>query len=291
MSIDRLQTKIRKMKCPIILDFQLDESWIPVHILNEEKTLLKAYGRYAIELLEVLRDAVPAVRFHFSSFAVLGIDGITVLASLLDYSAKMGYYVLLDAPEALTAQQASYQAKILLDGDGQWQFDGLVLSQFIGTDAIKPYAALHNKSNKALFAIVRTGNKSGPEMQDLITGGRLVHIAQADLIHRIAEPNLGRSGFCTMGVMASATSANSLQNLREKFKYLFILIDGFDAANANAKNCGAAFNNLGHGAAVCVGSSVMAAWQTEGADLPFTESALRGVERIKKNIGRYITVL
>ncbi len=291
MSIDRLQGKIRKMKCPIVLDFQLEESLIPPHILTEEKNFVKAFVRYAVELMESLRNAVPAVRFHFSEFALLGTEGITGLSSLLDYASKLGYYVLLNAPEAMSSQQASNYAKILLGEDCLWRFDGLILSQFIGTDAVKPYVALQKKVDKGLFAIVRTGNKSGPEMQDLITGSRLVHMAQADLIHRIAEPNLGRSGFCALGVMAAATNLTSLQNLRSKFKYLFILIDGFDASNANAKNCAAAFNNLGHGAAVCVGSSVTGAWQEGESGTPYTDSALQAVERIKKNISRYISVL
>ena len=290
MSIDRLQSKIRKMKCPIVLDFQMDVSLIPESILAEEKSFLKAFGRYTVELMDALRDVVPAVRFNFSEFAIYGADGIAVLSSLLNQARKQGYYTLMNAPEALTAQAANNYAQILLGENCPWQFDSLILSQFIGTDAVKPYVA-QKKTVKGLFAVVRTGNKSGPEMQDLITGGRLVHMAQADLINRLAEPNLGRSGFCSLGVMASATNSTSLLNLRSKFKYLFILIDGFDSSNANAKNCAAAFDNLGHGAAVCVGSSILGAWKEGEGEKTFTEAALQSAERIKKNMSRYITVL
>lgn len=291
MSIDRLQNKIRKMKCPFVLDFQLDKSLIPPHILEEESSFINGFSRYAIELMEALKDAVPAVRFHFSEFVLYGSDGVSALAYLLRSASKLGYYVLVNAPEALSAQQANCHAEILMGDTNQWQFDGLVISQFIGTDAIKPYAVLQKKTNKGLFAIVRTGNKSGPEMQDLITGGRLVHMAQADLVHRIAEPSLGRSGFCTLGVMAAANSVTSLLDLRNKFKYLFILIDGFDAVNANAKNCAAAFDNLGHGAAICVGSSITGAWKEEEPGVAFTDAGLHAIERIKRNMNRYITVL
>jgi len=291
VSIDRLQNKIRKMKCPIVLDFQLDESLVPQDFMADEKSFLKAYVRYAITLMDGLRDTIPAVRFHFSEYAVMGTEGITSLVSLLDYARKQGYYVLLNAPEALSAQQASNNANAFLSEDSQWQFDGLILSQFIGTDAIKPYVSLQKPANKGLFAIVRTGNKSGPEMQDLITGGRLVHMAQTDLVHRIAEPNIGRSGFCTLGVMAAATNATSLQNLRGKFKYLFILVDAFDASNANAKNCAMAFDNLGHGAAVCVGSTITGAWKDAEAGESPIGAACQAVEKVKRNLSRYITVL
>ena len=290
MSIDRLQMKIRKMKCPIVLDFQMDKSLIRDFILEEEKGDLKAFSRFALARMESLQNVVPAVRFNFTDFAVCGVEGMTVLSFLLNQAKKLGYYILLNAPEALTAQSATYNAEILLGEGCSWQFDGLILSQFIGTDAIKPYVA-NMKTDKSLFAVVRTANKSGPEMQDLITGSRLVHIAQADLIHRIAEPNLGRSGFCTLGIMAAATNSNSLQNLRSKFKYLFILIDGFDSTNANAKNCAEAFDNLGHGAAICIGSSITGTRKDAENNEEFADAVMQAVERIKKNINRYITVL
>ena len=291
MSIDRLQSKIRKMKCPIVLDLQMDMSLIPQVILEEEKNTLKAFARYAVELMEALRDVIPAVRFNFSEFAICGADGIAVLSSLLNRARKLGYYSLMNAPEALTAQAANSYAQILLAEDCSWQFDGLILSQFIGTDAVKPYMA-QKRTDKSMFAIVRTGNKSGPEMQDLITGGRLVHMAQAELINRLAEPNLGRSGFGALGVMAAATNSTSLLNLRNKFKYLFILVDSFDASNANAKNCASAVDAVGHGAVICAGTSITAAWQAaENDGTEFVADAKEAAERMKKNIARYFTVL
>ena len=54
MSIDRLQSKIRKMKSPIVLDLQLDKNLIPTEILEEEKSFLNAFVRYAVEMMETL---------------------------------------------------------------------------------------------------------------------------------------------------------------------------------------------------------------------------------------------
>jgi hypothetical protein len=108
----------------------------------------------------------------------------------------------------------------------------------------------------------------------------------------MAEPFIGRSGYCRIGMMGSATSGDSLRNLRTKYKHIFLLVDGYDYPNANAKNCAVAFDQLGHGAAICAGTSITAAWQQDGKDgREFVESALAACERIKKNICRYITVL
>jgi hypothetical protein len=92
--------------------------------------------------------------------------------------------------------------------------------------------------------------------------------------------------------MSAATSGDSLRNLRMKYNHLFLLVDGYDYPSANAKNCSFAFDRLGHGAAVCVGSSITGAWLQEGSDgADYMECALSACDRIKRNLSRYITVL
>ena len=292
MSVDRLQERIRKVKNPIIVQFDLDRKLIPPHIVNEERQLLHAYGRYCLELLEGLTQIVSAVRFSFSPFAVLGVDGLALLSKLLGKAAQLGYYVILDVPEALTSQQAEANAEAFCGAGAQWKADSVVVSSYIGTDALKPYCSYIKDNKKSLFSVVRTGNKSAAELQDLLSGSRLAHMAQADFTNRLAEPYMGRSGYCRIGATVSATAGDSIRNLRDKYKYLFLLIDGFDYPGANGKNCSFAFDKLGHGAAVCVGSSITGAW-LEGcpSGTDYVGCARNACERIKKNLLRYITIL
>ena len=52
------------------------------------------------------------------------------------------------------------------------------------------------------------------------------------------------------------------------------------------------FDRFGHGCAVCVGSSITAAWQetqTDGTD--YVQQAQRAAERIRNNLSRYISIL
>ena len=90
----------------------------------------------------------------------------------------------------------------------------------------------------------------------------------------------------------SKLPASSLRNLREKYKNLFLLIDGYDYSNSNAKNCSFAFDKLGHGAIACAGRGITVAWDTdtsEGTD--YIAQVVEAAERMKKNLLRYITVL
>ena len=90
--------------------------------------------------------------------------------------------------------------------------------------------------------------------------------------------------------MGSAVSADSLRNLRSKYKHLFILAEGYDYSNANAKNCSYAFDQMGHGGAVCAGNTVTGAWEAE-PNGDYIVSAIEAAERMKKNILRYVTIL
>ena len=82
MSIDVLQEKIRKLKNPSVVDFFACQEHIPNHILDQEDTFIKAYGRFCTELLLALKDTVPAVRFSFDSFALLGVQGLELLSDI-----------------------------------------------------------------------------------------------------------------------------------------------------------------------------------------------------------------
>lgn len=292
MAIDNLQERIRKLKNPLVVDFTILPASIPPHILEAAESTLESYICFCKKLLSGLKAVVPAVRFDFNAFAILGNDGLVCLETVLSLAKEQGYYVLLDGVNSLSGQSAEAAAEVLMEKNCKWQFDGLILSSYIGSDGLRPYVALLKDSGKDLFAVIRTANRSASELQDLLTGGRLVHIANADIVNRYADATIGKSGYSQVGIMASASSADSLRTLRTKYKNLFMLLDGYDYPNANAKNCSFAFDNLGHGAVACAGSSITSAWQLEQTDgTDYVEQAVAAAERARKNLTRYVTIL
>lgn len=292
MSIDKLQEKIRKMKNPSMVDFSVDLDQIPPHILEEEHNEILAYERFCRELLDGLKEIVPAVRFNVGRFTLLGPDGLFLMSRMTQYAKSLDYYVLLDAPEALAVQTADLAAKSLFSAQCLYAFDGLVVSAYAGSDVLKPYVKALKGSNKDLFVVLRTANKSAAELQDLLTGSRLVHMAAADIVYRLCEPLVGRSGYSRIAAIGPASVADVLKKLRARYKSLFLLLDGYDYTNANAKNCSYAFDALGHGAIACAGTGITAAWiadENDGTD--YVMCAANAAERMKKNLLRYITVL
>lgn len=292
MSVDVLQEKIRKLKNPSVVEFALPASKLPPHLLAEEGNAALGMKRFCLELLEALKGTVPAVRFGFASFVMLGSEGLSVLSQVLEAARRQGYYVLLDAPGVLTPQLASDIAGEIFGENSLYPCDGLVISCYPGSDVIKPFLAYCAEGKKDLFCIVRTANRSGSEIQDLLSGTRLVHAAAADMVNRYGEDTVGKFGYSKVSVMAAASSAESLRTLRSKYPRLFLLLDGFDYPNANAKNCSYAFDKFGHGAAACASPSITCAWQqgeSDGSD--YLTHAAAAAERMKKNLTRYTTIL
>ena len=288
MSIDLLQEKIRKMKNPSMLELAMPLCDLPPRF---EQTAA-GYGSFCRELLAGLKDAVPAVRVSFAAFALLGAEGMTELTETLKTAGELGYYVALDAPEVSSPMMAKVMAEQLLGEGSGFPCDALVIPGYAGSDIIKPFLPYTKKPQKDIFVITRTANKSAPELQDLLSGTRLVHTVAADHVNRYGQGTEGRHGYTRVGILGAASSAESLRTLRAKYPRLFFLVDGFDYPNANAKNCAQAFDKYGHGAAACGGTGITCAWkkaESDGSD--WLEQAQGAAERMKKNLTRYTTIL
>ena len=288
MSVDILQEKIRKTKNPSVLELALPVTDLPPQFAKNAE----GFAAFCRELLEHLNGFLPAVRVSFSAFALLGHDGLYHLSETLKKAAELGYYVLLDAPEILSPASAKITADSLLGEGSIYPCDGLVISGYLGSDVIKPFLPYCKKEKKDIFVVTRTANKSAPELQDLLAGTRLVHAAAADHVNRYGADTAGKFGYTNVGILAAASSAESLRNLRTKYPKLFLLLDGYDYPNANAKNCSNAFDKFGHGAAVCGGTGITCSWKTAESDgSDYLDHARAAAERMKKNLLRYVTVL
>jgi len=288
MSVDRLQEKIRKVKNPSVLELALSVADLPPQFSRNAE----GYASFCRELLQHLQGSLPAVRVSFGAFTLLGHDGLYQLSETLKKAAELGYYVLLDAPEILSPAAAKITADSVWGEGSAYPCDGLVISGYLGSDVIKPFLPYCKKEKKDLFVVARTANKSAPELQDLLAGSRLVHAAAADHVNRYGADTAGKSGYTNVGILAAASSAESLRSLRAKYPRLFLLVDGYDYPNANAKNCAGGFDKFGHGAAVCGGTGITCAWKAAESDgVDYLDHARAAVDRMKKNLTRYVTVL
>ena len=288
MAIDILQEKIRKLKNPSMLELAMPIADMPSRFSRDAA----GYGEFCRELLTGLKGLIPAVRVSFAVFSLLGDAGISQLQMTLQAASELGYYVALDAPEIVSPMMAKCMAEAIMGEESRFFCDGLIISGYLGSDVIKPFLPYCKTGKKDLFVMTRTANKSAPELQDLLAGTRLVHAAAADHVNRYGGDTAGKFGYTRVGILAAASASESLRTLRAKYPKLFLLLDGYDYPNANAKNCSFAFDKFGHGACACAGTSVTCAWtQSESDGSDYMEQAIIAAERMKKNLTRYVSIL
>ena len=113
MSVDVLQEKIRKLKNPTMLQLSCNPMEVPLEFLQTAGSQAEACGAYLEALLETLKDQIPAIRVSFSSFALLGPEGLALLPGLLKKAESLNYYVAMDAPQILSPDQAKQTADVL----------------------------------------------------------------------------------------------------------------------------------------------------------------------------------
>ncbi len=278
--MDLLQEKIRKLKCPIVLDFGVENACIPEHLRGSLPALCR-------EMMESFQGILPAVRFNFDQFAMLE-NGAQQLSELLSLAKEYGYVTLVDGPAVLSPWAADRTAAAFFGEGAPFACDGLILSPYIGSDAMKPFLP-YCKEGKSVFFAVRSANKSAAELEDLMAGSRLVHQAAADLVNRHGEAVIGKCGYSAFGALTAATNANAVKNLRSKYNRMFLLVDGYDYPGGNGKNAGFGFDRFGHGCAVSVGPAIVGAWREEEGD--YIEGAHQAVKRIQNNLKTYVTIL
>lgn len=285
MSIDVLQNLIRKRKNPLMLRLALTPEQIPP-VYAQGKSAVQAAESYAVALMEGLQEQIVGVRVSFSSFALLGAEGLEALKRVLARAKELGLYVILDHQCLEEPGAAEYAAALLLR-EKTFCCDGLTLNVWAGSETVKPYIAA--SESHSIYVTLKTGNRSGAELQDLITGGRLVYTAAADMVNLWGEGKWGRSGYSRVAGIAGAANAQALKSLRQKYSRMFLMVEGLEVSGANAKNCALAFDRMGHGAVCCAGSSLTCAWKESGEE-PIA-AAKSAADRWKRNLGRYVTIL
>ena len=307
MSIDVLQERIRKLKCPIMVGLDPYLPILPRHIVRDAfdeygQTLrgaAEAYYRFCTELLDRLCPIVPAVKLQSACFEALGADGINQMQRISKYAKELGYYVLMDSMRGDVGSVAEIYAQAVFGsvsvGETACQLygcDGLTVNGDLGSDGIKPFLPYCKHDGKNVFILLKTSNKSSREVQDLLSGDRVVYTAMAALALRWGSDLFGKNGYSEIGAVVGATFPQTMKLLREKYDRLFFVVPGYGAQGGTAKNVQFAFDRFGHGAIVSASRSIICAWQKDGGDGEnYLDCAEEAALKMKADIGKYVVIL
>ena len=224
MSIAVLQEKIRARKTPLALVLSPEADKLSPKIT---KNFTDLYGPGDMAEAEALRyhgsqligqaaSLLPAVVLRAERYLRYGFMGMDVLANLVNMAKTQGLYAIVDArtsaPEVYTA--------------GEIHADGVTVTPYPGSDVCRA------AEDKSVFAAVRTGNPSAPEIQNLMSGDRRLYLAAAEQMTRHGAALMAESGYSL-----------DVKELRARAPKAFLLLLGCDGENALP-----AFDDYGRGA-------------------------------------------
>lgn len=306
MSIDVLQTKIRKLKSPVMVGLDPSPELLPPSLLqqaveahgNTAAAVAAAYEEFCKGILQAVSGIAAAVKVQEGCFAALGAEGIAAMQRVMEKASKMGFYVLLDS----NFSSVEHIAKLYADGIfGEQKIgdtvlhpyacDGVTISGYLGGDCVRPFLPYCKEQKKNLFCYVRTSNKSSREVQELISGDRVVYTAMADLLMRWSADLYGRNGYSEIAAVVGATQPAAIKTLREKYDRLFLLVIGYGAQGGFARNIQYAFDKFGHGAIVSASRSILGAWQKNGDEAAYIEAAREASAKMRDDIMKYLMVI
>ena len=224
MSIAVLQEKIRARKTPLALVLSPETDKLSPKIT---KNFTDLYGPGDMAEAEALRyhgsqligqaaPLLPAVVLRAERYLRYGFMGMDVLANLVNMAKTQGLYTIVDArtsaPEVYTA--------------GGIHADGVTVTPYPGSDVCRA------AEDKSVFAAVRTGNPSAPEIQNLMSGDRRLYLAAAEQMARHGAALMAETGYSL-----------DVKELRARAPKAFLLLLGCDGENALP-----AFDDYGRGA-------------------------------------------
>ncbi|QDU86629.1 Orotidine 5'-phosphate decarboxylase [Planctomycetes bacterium Pla163] len=268
---DRLAAAISKKGTPILLGLDPHLDLLPSPFdgaadahrdVNERAELI---GDFCCQLVDVCADRVPAVKPQSAFFEQLGSAGVAAFERVCDHARAAGLLVVGDVKRGDIASTADAYARAFFDPPmGIGACDAITVSPYLGADTLEPFAKAAKTAGGGLFVLVRTSNPGSgawqghgaPPVSELVAAG----------VHALGADTLGASGYSSIGAVCGATHPDQLTTWRQLMPHAFLLLPGYGAQGATAKDVSGAFRPDGTGAIVASSRGIAFAYRTGHTD-------------------------
>lgn len=295
MKIDKLIELINQKKNPSVMGLDPKLDMIPDCIKSKA---LKEYGKtpkaitetlfeFNKKLIDACGEYIPAIKPQSAYYELYGVAGMEALYKTALYAKDLGICVILDVKRNDIGTTAKAYADAFFgqtDAFGEkyeaLPVDAATVNPYLGTDGIAPFT---DYEDKFIFALVKTSNKSGTELQNIIMqDGREYYFAVADMVKKWGENSVGKYGYNNCGAVVGATYPQELKALREYMPNTFFLIPGYGAQGGKASDIYPAFDKDGNGAIVNSSRGIMYAYAKQNDPDNFDLHAKNAVLEMKK---------
>ena len=278
--IDRLIKSIEEKENPSVVGLDPTLEMIPSFLKEEmyakygktPKAVANMFFEFNKAIIDEVADIVPAVKPQIAMYEKYGLEGIECFLKTCEYAKEKGLVIIGDIKRGdISSTAAAYAGH--LEGceiEGQhfdtWNEDFVTVNPYLGSDGITPFVNACKKSDKGIFVLLKTSNKSSSEIQDRLIEGRPLYNHVAELINTWGEDVIGSYGFSEVGAVVGATHPKEGVELRKLCPHVFFLVPGYGAQGGKAEDLKGFFDERGLGAIVNSSRGIIASYKKiEGA--------------------------
>ena len=297
MITDRLIEKIIDLQNPTCVGLDTLFDYLPDEMKAGVTTFEGVAERvfeFNKKLIDTLRDVIPSVKVQIAYYEMYGVAGMKAYEETLKYAAEKDLVVIADAKRNDIGSTAACYAKTFLgetavNGNALRAFpsDYVTVNAYLGTDGIAPFVEECEKNDKGIFALVKTSNPSGAEVQNLVLeNGKPMYEHMGDLVEKWGESTVGKYGYSAVGAVVGATHPTEAARLRETMPHTLFLIPGYGAQGGNAQMLKSCFKADGLGGVVNNSRGILCAYKKLGGT--YYEAARAATLAMQKDLSEVI---
>lgn len=300
MIIDRLIDKIKLTDNPSVIGLDTCVDYLPDDMKSKCVTLeecAKQIEEFNFNLIDVLKDVIPAVKVQVAYYEMYGAQGMTAFANTLKYAKENGLFVIADIKRNDIGSTASAYSKAYIGktalADGRkvtpFESDFITVNGYLGSDGILPFVADCKENDKGAFVLVKTSNPTSGELQDRkMDDGRTLYDNMATLVDGWGKELIGKCGYSSIGGVVGATHKEQAAIIRKAHPNMFFLIPGYGAQGGKAEDLAVCFEN-GIGGIVNSSRGILCAYKKDAyRGLDYKQAALKASIDMQKDITRCI---
>lgn len=294
---DRLLKEITDKEAPICvgLDPRLERipKFLVEAVMSEmtDKSPMRMAATVILEfnkaIIDAVCDLVPAVKPQIAFYEIYGADGFWAYAETIKYAKRKGLLVIADSKRNDIGSTAEAYAKSFLgeitmfEGSDRevvmpvFGADSVTITPYLGWDGVKPFVEEADKYDGGVFALVKTSNQTGGDLQDLeMSDGNRVYEIMASYVDSWGSDYVGESGYSLLGAVVGATYPSEAKKLRQLMPQSIFLVPGYGAQGGGAEDVLPCFNKDGKGAIVNSSRGIIFAYEKGDFSEPaFAEAA------------------
>jgi orotidine-5'-phosphate decarboxylase len=243
------------------LDPRMDKDGeIPQYLINQLDNPNEIILEFNKLLIDETHDLIPVVKPQIAFYEKY--EAFNALKETIKYAHRKDLLVILDSKRNDIGSTCEAYAYSMFKN---YNADACTINAYLGFDGVKPFLEF---KEKGVFILIKTSNPSSIEFQNLFSvkldnvSEEIAEIKEKQVILKRNYIQMGElvkdwsknleqfNEFTNLGVVVGATYPSELKKVREILKNSIILIPGYGAQGANAKDIKNGFKDNGLGGIV-----------------------------------------